>query len=82
MDIELVTGISATLLILLVIQGLKGLGMPKKVSPIAAVLLGVLASLGYTYYADTVLWETVLVGVGVGLTAVGLYSGVKNTKEM
>lgn len=55
------------------------IGMPKKFSPILAIVLGVLA--GIFYLAPGNYAMAVLVGVSLGLGAVGLHSGVKNVKE-
>jgi len=56
-----------------------GIGMPKKFAPILAVLFGVLIGLFYVAPDDPA--QGVLVGVALGLAAVGLHSGAKNTLE-
>lgn len=66
-------------LILAVVQMCKGLGLPKKLSPVVASLLGVVA--GVVYVAPGNVTEGVLVGLSLGLAAAGLYSGTKNVKE-
>ncbi len=55
-------------------------GFPKKASPILAMIVGII--LGLIYIAPDNPAEAVLVGTTIGLTAVGLYSGTKNTMEM
>lgn len=66
-------------LILAVVQMFKGLGLPKKLSPVVASALGIIA--GVVYVAPDNLAEGILVGLALGLGASGLYSGAKNMKE-
>lgn len=58
---------------------LKDLGLPSKFSPLAAVLLGVaLSILGALSLGIITNWyETVSLGVILGLSAAGLYDGAK-----
>ncbi len=58
----------------------KRLGLPGKFSPIIGLVLGVI--IGMIYVSPTDIAQGVLVGASLGLSAVGLYSGVKNTAEM
>lgn len=55
------------------------LGLPKKFSPVLAIALGILAGIFYLYPGNYSMG--VLIGVSLGLGAVGLHSGVKNVKE-
>lgn len=57
----------------------KGLGLPKKFSAIAAVLIG--AIIGVFYIEPHSIKFGLLKGVIYGLTASGLYSGAKNTVQ-
>ncbi|NEU31968.1 hypothetical protein GN156_14445 [bacterium LRH843] len=57
----------------------KTAGLPKKLSPIAALLLGVAAGVVYVYPED--IKGGIIVGIMMGLSASGLYSGTKNTIE-
>lgn len=51
--------------------------MPKKFSPLVAVVLGIATGVIYVFPGD---WKTgVLFGVAEGLGAVGFYSATKNT---
>jgi hypothetical protein len=52
-------------------------GVPSKLLPIVAIVLGLLA--GFFYIAPGNPQEAVLSGIVIGLSAVGAYSGVKNT---
>lgn len=76
MQIEITISI-ITAIIVGLIQIIKGLGINKKWSPIIAIILGVIfvGIMGYN-------WSHILfMGIIAGLSAVGLYSGAKNTKE-
>lgn len=55
------------------------LGFPKKLAPIVSLVFGVLVGMLYVYPDD--IKGGILVGIMLGLSAVGLYSGTKNTKE-
>lgn len=62
-------------LIVLVVSTAKTYGLPSQWSPFVALILGV-AAFGLINGADT---QTLLEGVAAGLSASGLYSGVKAT---
>ena len=82
MDFELIAGGSAMLVILAVVELVKGVfGIDAKLAPIISVCLGLVFSIAYSFYGDTVLYEAIIMGLIVGLGAVGLYSGPKNTIE-
>lgn len=78
---ELLPGIAVIPVIVAVIELAKLLGYPKEHAPILAVVLGLVASFGLQYYGDTVIYEAAVQGLIAGLSAVGLYSGVKNEVE-
>lgn len=67
-----------------IITGLVGvftqLGLRKKFAPIVSLILGLLIGVFYVYPDD--IKGGILVGIMLGLSATGLYSGVKNTKEL
>jgi hypothetical protein len=52
-------------------------GMPKRFSPAVSIVLGVIG--GVVYIAPGDPKTGVIVGIIMGLTSVGLYSGTKNT---
>ena len=55
----------------------KQLGLPKKYTPVLAVLLGVLFTIGLALFEITT--QIVLTGVVIGLSACGLYDLGKKT---
>jgi hypothetical protein len=82
MDIELVAGISAVIIIIGLIEVLKRVaGLNEKFAPVIAIILGLAASFGLSYYGETKVFEAIILGLAVGLSAVGLFSGTKNTVE-
>ncbi len=63
----------------------KRAGMHSAWSPLLALLLGLMLSVGYQFVAVTSTrqewFSAVIVGLGLGLAASGLYSAAKNTAE-
>lgn len=57
-------------------QVVKDVGVPSRFAPVAAVLFGILAGLAQLYAGQWQWIQAVVVGVAMGLSAVGLYSGV------
>ncbi len=66
-------------LIVGIVEIFKQLGMPKQFSPVLSVALGMV--LGVFYVSPDDILKGLLLGTSLGLGAVGLYSGTKNTKE-
>lgn len=62
-------------LILAIVEFFKRCGVPIKYSPIIAVVCGILVGI---FYLDAELKERIIVGLMLGLSATGLYSGTKN----
>lgn len=77
MDIT-IYGVVVTGVIIGLLEIAKGLGLSTKYVPIVSVILGVLS---VCIYGDGNIAENVLVGLAVGLSAVGLYSTTKNVLE-
>ena len=71
-------GIPAVLLIIGLAEVAKQLGFNPKFIPVFNIILGLAAGIGLNM--DDIA-KGVFVGLAVGLSASGLYSGVKNTKE-
>ncbi|GIQ70894.1 hypothetical protein DUZ99_08730 [Xylanibacillus composti] len=78
MDVE-IYNIALVPVILGLVSAATAVGFPKSWAPIAALVLGVAA--GISYVAPDNLGQGVLVGITLGLSAVGLYSGAKNGIE-
>lgn len=57
----------------------KKAGLPDKWSPLLSLVLGLVAGLAALFPGDPV--QGVVVGLALGLSATGLYSGAKNVKE-
>lgn len=70
-------------LIVGILEVVKKFDIDKKFIPIASILIGVVFSfLKNGFSTDTILvGNTILVGIGYGLSACGLYSGTKNAIE-
>ncbi|NMA95114.1 MAG: hypothetical protein GX974_03650 [Clostridiales bacterium] len=62
-----------------VVELLKMLGLPKKFAALASVVLG--AVIGIVYINPNDILQGLLIGLSLGLSASGLYSGTKNTIE-
>lgn len=74
-----ITGAVAVVpIILAIVQALKMVGLPSKYSPIASIGLGIIVGFIFRHEAAD-LSQTILAGVTYGLSASGLYSGVKTT---
>lgn len=78
MDIE-VYGVFIVPLIIGLVEAAKRVGLPSKWSPVLAVVLGLLAGIMLLFPED--LRQGVVVGLALGLSATGLYSGAKNIHE-
>ncbi|MEC5425665.1 hypothetical protein QGM71_19480 [Virgibacillus sp. C22-A2] len=62
--------------ILGLIQAAKIVGLPKNYSPILAVVLGAIA--GPVYITTDNIAAGILIGIALGLSSIGLYSGTRN----
>ena len=66
-----------TAVVIGLVEVAKKLGMSEKFAPLLALILGLgFAFMGFTANAD--LTQTIVGGIIIGLSAVGLYSGTKN----
>jgi hypothetical protein len=66
--------------IVAVIQLFITAGLPKRFAPVVSLALGEVAAFVYVAPGDPA--QAALVGVVMGLSAVGLFSGVKNTIQL
>lgn len=80
MDLE-IYGVSAVLVIIGLVQLAKSVGFNSKYGGVLAVVLGVAASLGYTFFNEVEAFKAVIIGLALGLSAAGLYSTQKNARE-
>lgn len=76
-DIQ-VFGVSAVGAIVGIVDLLKELGFPKKYAPVVAIVLGVLTGI---FLVDHDFVKGLIDGLSLGLSAVGVHSGVKNVRE-
>jgi len=69
-----------TAVVIGLVEVAKKLGMSEKFAPLLALILGLgFAFMDFTANAD--LTQTIVGGIIIGLSAVGLYSGTKNVIE-
>ncbi len=80
MNLELY-GVSAVILIIGLVQLAKQIGYPPKYAGLLAVGLGLAVAVGYSYFSGQILFEAVIKGLALGLSAAGLYSTAKNAGE-
>ncbi len=78
-------GVAAVPLIAGLVEGAKRFGMDARFAFLLSLVLGVALSCGYAWAsgggAPRAWLDAVVVGLGLGLSASGLYSGVKKAKE-
>lgn len=57
------------------VQVCKDMGLPARYAPAAAVLFGILAGMAQLYSTSWPWIQAAVIGIALGLSAVGLYSG-------
>lgn len=77
MDIA-IYGVTVTAIIIGLMEVAKKLGLATKYVPVASVVLGMLAG---CIYGTGDIKANILVGLAIGLSSCGLYSGTKATLE-
>lgn len=78
----LLTPTSQVALIMALAQLVKELGVPSKFIPVIDVVLGVLSGVCvYGLLGKMGIAYGIILGVALGLSACGLFSGIKNIKE-
>ena len=80
--LEALYGVAIVPLIIALVKMATSTGLPKKYGAVAALVLGV--TIGTAYGLTEAGWTTlqcVMVGSALGLSASGLYSGVKNIQK-
>lgn len=79
MDEITIYGMALVPVIMGLIELLKRVGIPKRFSPLFAILIGILC--GFYYLAPDDPKKAVFLGIVIALSSIGLYSGTKNTFE-
>lgn len=72
-------GIAIIPLLIGILEVVKKLGINKKYVPVISLILGI--GIGIALFAAGDMKTGIIQGVYIGLSAVGLYSGTKNTVE-
>lgn len=72
-------GIAIIPLLIGILEIFKKLGVNQKIIPVISLIIGV--GLGIALFAAGDLKSGIVQGIYIGLSAVGLYSGTKNTIE-
>jgi hypothetical protein len=81
-NMEMVGGASAIAIILGLVQVARRLGLKEKYCPLLSTVLGLLISLGYHFFNHKTWYEALIIGLVLGLSSVGLYSGTRETVEL
>ena len=66
-------------LIIGILEMFKKLGLDNKYIPTLSVIFGVVSGFAFNGFTNPI--ESIYTGVAIGLSAVGLYSGAKNTLQ-
>jgi hypothetical protein len=74
-DNQILFGVVVVPAVIGLVQVAKDAGVPSRLSPLVAVFLGVLAALAQLYAGRWQWVQAAVIGVALGLSAVGLYSG-------
>lgn len=78
----LVTPVAQVALIMALAELVKRLGLDARWIPLVDLMLGILSGVViYTIYTGLQVIEGVVLGIALGLSACGLFSGVKNVSE-
>ena len=72
-------GIAIVPLLIGILEVFKKLGLSKKYIPVISLFPGI--GIGIALFADGDIKTGIIQGIYIGLSAVGLYSGAKNTVE-
>jgi hypothetical protein len=81
-NMEMVGGASAIAIILGLVQVARRLGIKEKYCPLLSTVLGLLISFGYHFSNYKTWYEALIIGLVLGLSSVGLYSGTRETVEL
>jgi hypothetical protein len=74
---QILFGIAVVPAIIGLVEVGKDLGLPTRAAPAIAVILGILAGLAQLYATRWAGIEAIVLGIALGLSACGLYAGMK-----
>lgn len=75
----LITPVAQVALVMAIAEIAKNLGLKSRFIPILDVVVGILFGiLNFTIYQNMQIIEGIIVGLAIGLSACGLFSGIKN----
>lgn len=79
----IIGGVASVPLIVGLVAAIRQVGLPDRFAPVVSLVFGVLLGIAGTFMANDMtpqgIVQGVLVGLGLGLAASGLYSGTKTT---
>lgn len=78
---DIIAGVSAIGIIIGIVEVAKQTGLPTRYAPLVSLLLGVLLTTAYAIADQSFSAASVLMGLTFGLSASGLYSGVRAVTE-
>lgn len=79
---ELLTPTAQIALVMAIAELFKGIGFPKKYIPLVDVLFGLLSGIFvYKIEFGYSVVNSIMIGLAIGLSACGLFSGIKNIIE-
>lgn len=78
MDIDFATVLTLAPVVMALVEIAKRTGMPSRWAPLGALVSGVIVAVLYAATVTGDLAQSVFVGVLVGITAAGVYSGGKS----
>ncbi len=82
MNPQILFGITVVPAIIGLVQVAKIAGVPGRAAPLVAVILGVLAGVAELYSQQLPWIQAAVVGISLGLSAVGLYSGTQAVLQL
>ncbi|MGI6098012.1 MAG: hypothetical protein ACOYBM_07925 [Dethiobacteria bacterium] len=79
MDELNIYGVALVPVMIALLELLKRSGVPKRLIPFLSIVIGVF--MGFYYLAPGEVPKAILLGIVLGLSSIGLYSGTKNTLQ-
>lgn len=75
----LITPVAQVALVMAIAEAAKIIGLKSRFIPILDVVVGILFGiLNFTIYQNMQIFEGIILGLAIGLSACGLFSGIKN----